>query len=92
MIRTRVDVDTAHDVSCRRGATAQSLRRNHPTVFTPAVRLHRYLIGSSVALPGLFLYSFTIGSYPIPVETVIVVFLHHLHLVDKTWGDAVDME
>ena len=69
----------------------QSLHLKHPTVFAPEVRLHRYLMGSGVAVLALFLYSFTIGPYPIPVETVIAVFLHRFHLVDKSWSDAVEL-
>jgi len=40
---------------------------------------------------ALFLYSFTIGPYPIPVRTVIAVFLYRLALVEKTWSDAVEL-
>jgi iron complex transport system permease protein len=69
----------------------QSLHLKHPAVFTQEVRLHRCLVGSSVAVLALFLYSFTIGPYPIPVGTVIAVFLQRVHLVDKTWSDAVEL-
>jgi iron complex transport system permease protein len=69
----------------------QVLRRDNLTVFAPAVRLHRYLIGSSLAMLALFLYSFTIGSYPIPLDTIIAVVLHRLHLVDRAWSDTIDL-
>ena len=63
----------------------------HAPILAPEVRLQRYLIGSGAVLLVLFLFSFTIGPYPIPPETVVAVFLHRLHLVDKTWSDAVEL-
>lgn len=54
-------------------------------------RLGGLVAGSGVAVAALFLYSFTIGPYPIPIGTVAGVFLHRLHLVDKSWSDAVDV-
>lgn len=67
----------------------QSPYLKHSTVLAPEVRLRRYLIGSGAVLLALFLFSFTVGPYPVPVESVVPVFLHRLHLVDKTWSDAV---
>ena len=58
---------------------------------TADARLRGYLLGSSVVVLGLFLYSFTLGPYPIPVSTVVSVFLHRLHLAEKSWTDAVDV-
>jgi len=49
------------------------------------------LLSAGALVFGLFLVSFTIGPYPIPVDTVVSVFLHRLNLVDKTWSDAVDL-
>ncbi len=43
------------------------------------------------AVVALFLFSFTIGPYPIPASTVVSVFLHKLDLVEKTWSDAIDL-
>ncbi|MBL8692443.1 MAG: iron ABC transporter permease [Rhodospirillaceae bacterium] len=50
-----------------------------------------YLLIAIAAVVGLFLFSFTIGPYPIPASTVVSVFLHKLSLVEKTWSDAVDL-
>jgi iron complex transport system permease protein len=69
----------------------QFLHRYDLTVFALEVRLHPYLIGSSLAVLALALYSFTIGPYPIPLETLLAVFLHRVHLVDKTWSDTIDL-
>jgi hypothetical protein len=69
----------------------QSPYLKHSTVLAPEVRLQRYLIGSGAMLLALFLFSFTGGPYPVPVESVVAVFLHRLHLVDKTWSDAVEL-
>lgn len=54
-------------------------------------RLPGYLLIAIAAVVGLFLFSFTIGPYPIPASTVVSVFLHKLSLVEKTWSDAVDL-
>jgi len=69
----------------------QSPSLKHSPVLAPEVRLQRYLIGSGAVLLALFLFSFTGGPYPIPVESVVAVFLHRLHLVDKTWSNAVEL-
>lgn len=57
----------------------------------PNARLRLSLAGAGLAVFGLFLYSFTIGPYPIPVETVVAVFLHRLNLAEKSWSDAVEL-
>ena len=49
------------------------------------------LLTASALVFALFLYSFTIGPYPIPVATVVSVFLHQLNLAEKTWADAVEL-
>ena len=49
------------------------------------------LLAASALVFGLFLYSFTIGPYPIPVATVVSVFLHQLNLAEKNWADAVEL-
>jgi iron complex transport system permease protein len=49
------------------------------------------LLGAGALVLALFLVSFAIGPYPIPVETVVAVFLHRLDLVEKTWSDAVEL-
>ncbi len=54
-------------------------------------RLPAYLLLAVAVVAGLFLFSFTIGPYPIPAGTVVQVFLHKLSLVEKTWSDAVDL-
>jgi iron complex transport system permease protein len=40
---------------------------------------------------ALFLYSFTIGPYPVPVRTVVGVFLHQLALAERTWTEAAEL-
>jgi iron complex transport system permease protein len=62
-----------------------------PLTVLPEVCLHRYLIGASVAMLALFLYSFTIGPYPVPLDTIVAVFLHRFHLLEKTWSDTIDL-
>lgn len=57
----------------------------------PGVRLRLLVAGSSLGVLGLFLYSFTVGPYPIPVGTVVSVFLSRLHLADRSWSDAVEL-
>jgi iron complex transport system permease protein len=59
-------------------------------VLAPGARLRLLLAGSTLGALALFLFSFTVGPYPIPVSTVLSVFLHRLALVDKTWTDAVE--
>jgi iron complex transport system permease protein len=49
------------------------------------------LVATSILVFALFLFSFTIGPYPIPVGTVVSVFLHRLNLADKTWTDMVEL-
>ena len=49
------------------------------------------LLTAGALVFGLYLYSFTIGPYPIPVETVVSVFLHQLNLAEKNWADAVEL-
>lgn len=49
------------------------------------------LLTAGALVFGLFLYSFTIGPYPIPVATVVSVFLHQLNLAEKNWADAVEL-
>lgn len=56
-----------------------------------APRLRVMLAAGCASVAVLFLYSFTVGPYPIRVSTVVSVFLHRLHLVDRTWTDAVDL-
>lgn len=46
---------------------------------------------SALAVLTLFLLSFLVGPYPIPPTTVARVFLAQLHLVERTWTDAVEM-
>jgi len=58
---------------------------------TDALRLGRWLAATGAAIVVLFLFSFTIGPYPVPVRTVLEVFLHRLDLVDKTWTDMVEV-
>lgn len=58
---------------------------------TATARLRNYVMGSAAAVLALFLYSFTIGPYPIPMSTVLSVFLHRLDLAEKTWSDAVEL-
>lgn len=58
---------------------------------TATARLRNYVMGSAAAVLALFLYSFTIGPYPIPMSTVLSVFLHRLDLTEKTWSDAVEL-
>jgi iron complex transport system permease protein len=60
-------------------------------LFAPDVRLRVCLGGVTVGVFALFLYSFTVGPYPIPIPTVVSVFLHRFHLVDKSWSDAVEL-
>ena len=90
MIATHIVAVMAHMRSSLRPVMRQSLDLIQPTVLTPDRRLQRCLLVSCAALLALFLYSFTIGPYPIPVETVVVVFLHRIHLVDKAWSDAIE--
>jgi iron complex transport system permease protein len=61
------------------------------SVCAPAARLRIALIGATLAVLGLFVGSFTVGTYPIASGTVVAVFLHRLHLVEKTWSDAVEL-
>ncbi|MBM3547571.1 MAG: iron ABC transporter permease [Alphaproteobacteria bacterium] len=49
------------------------------------------MIAAALGVVALFLFSFTIGPYPIPASTVVSVFLHRLDLVEKTWSDAVEL-
>ena len=58
---------------------------------TKPLRLNGYLLAASLGVLALFLFSFTIGPYPIPASTVVSVFLHRLDLVEKTWSDAVEL-
>jgi iron complex transport system permease protein len=55
------------------------------------LRFNGLLIAAGAAVVALFLFSFTIGPYPIPASTVVSVFLHRLDLVEKTWSDAVEL-
>jgi iron complex transport system permease protein len=57
----------------------------------PDARFRTALLGSALGVLALFLYSFTVGPYPIPVKTVVAVFLHQVHLAEKTWADAVEL-
>jgi len=54
-------------------------------------RVNGFLIAAALGVVALFLFSFTIGPYPIPASTVVSVFLHRLDLVEKTWSDAVEL-
>ena len=64
-------------------------RRTLPVL--SAARLDACLLTAGLLVTALFLWSFTLGPYPIPVETVVSVFLHRLQLVEKTWSDAVEL-
>jgi len=57
----------------------------------PRRRLAAIVAATSLGVLALFLASFALGPYPIPVSTVAQVFLHRLHLVDKGWSDAVEL-
>ena len=57
----------------------------------PAVRLGPLLGLSALGVLALFLASFLVGPYPIPPATVARVFLAQLHLVERTWSDAVEL-
>jgi len=54
-------------------------------------RLGLKLALAGLAVVALFLFSFTIGPYPIPVATVVSVFLAKLNLVERHWSDAVEL-
>jgi iron complex transport system permease protein len=54
-------------------------------------RLSAVLLAAGAGVVALFLFSFTVGPYPIPAATVVAVFLHKLALVEKTWTDAVEL-
>jgi iron complex transport system permease protein len=58
---------------------------------TTHLRLNGILLAAGLVVLALFLFSFTIGPYPIPASTVVSVFLHRLDLVEKTWSDAVEL-
>ena len=73
------------DVTRRRAPISSTLALEHGT------RFRLLFAGLGLGTLGLFLYSFTIGPYPIPVGTVVSVFLHRLHLADKSWTDAVEL-
>ena len=61
------------------------------SVCAPTTRLRIALIGATLAVLGLFVGSFAVGTYPIAATTVVAVFLHRLHLVEKTWSDAIEL-
>src|SRR5262245_14078752 len=81
----------AHMHSFLRSDMNPSLDLAQPTVLTPDRRLQRYLLVASIALLALFLYSFAVGPHAVPVETVVGVLLHRLHLVDKIWSDTIEL-
>lgn len=62
-----------------------------PAGWRAPARPRLLLLGSGALVLGLFLWSFTIGPYPIPVATVVSVVLHQANLAEKTWTDAVEM-
>lgn len=66
-------------------------RRAMPIAETGNARLNLFLLGGGLSVLALFLFSFTIGPYPIPAGTVVSVFLSRLGLAEKTWTDAVEM-
>jgi iron complex transport system permease protein len=54
-------------------------------------RLTVLLVAAGLGVAALFLFSFTLGPYPIPAATVVSVFLHRLDLVERSWSDAVEL-
>lgn len=66
-------------------------RRRAPSPAASPDRLGLKLTLAGAAVVILFLYSFTIGAYPIPVATVVSVFLSQLNLTERHWSDAVEL-
>jgi iron complex transport system permease protein len=65
--------------------------RRAPSLTASPDRLGLKLAMAGLAVVALFLFSFTIGPYPIPVGTVVSVFLAKLNLVERSWSDAVEL-
>lgn len=55
------------------------------------VRLGLWLLAAGAIIVVLFFYSFTIGPYPVPLQTVVSVFLHRVHLAEKNWTQMVEL-
>lgn len=65
--------------------------RRAPSLTASPDRLGLKMALAGAAVVALFLFSFTIGPYPIPVGTVVSVFLAKLNLVERHWSDAVEL-
>ncbi len=65
--------------------------RRAPSLTASPDRLGLKLALAGLGVVALFLFSFTIGPYPIPVGTVVSVFLAKLNLVERSWSDAVEL-
>lgn len=66
--------------------------RRRAALFTASPDRLGWVLGvTALGVVALFLFSFTIGPYPIPVATVVSVFLAKLNLVERHWGDAVEL-
>ena len=61
------------------------------SIRTRAARIGPLIALSALGVFALFLASFLVGPYPIPPATVARVFLAQLHLVERTWSEAVEM-
>lgn len=66
--------------------------RRRAAFFTASPDRLGWVLGvTALAVVALFLFSFTIGPYPIPATTVVWVFLSKLNLVERHWSDAVEL-